>query len=141
MSKMIGVWDFKMNAGEGSEEGMIAGRADDRPPNPPLELPPRMRTRRMYITQSRGREIRANEGLSCKKVIGASIRRLTWQPTEMSAGKERKHWSKRTLEGADRVARTRIRFDDALAKHVQEHVALKTAKRTRHHHRVARVHN
>ena len=77
----------------------------------------------------------------CRKVIGASIRRVTWQPTEMSAGKERKHWSNRTLEGADRVARTRIRFDDALAKHVQEHVALKTAKRTRHHHRVARVHN
>ena len=76
----------------------------------------------------------------CHKVIGASIRRVSWQPTEMSAGKERKHWSNRTLEGADGVARTRIRFDDALAKHVQEHVALKTAKRTCHHHQVARVH-
>ena len=140
MSKMIGVWDFKMNAVGSFEEGIIPGSADDRPPNPPLELPPRMRTRRMCITQSRSSEIRAKV-LSCKKFIGASIRRVTWQPTVMRAGKEWKHWSNRTLEGADRVARTRIRFDDALAKYVQEHAALKTAKRTRHHHQVARVHD
>ena len=42
-------WDFKSDAGEEIEDGVIPERIDVRSPDPPEDLPPRMRTRRMYI--------------------------------------------------------------------------------------------
>ena len=53
VSRMMGIpWDVKSNAGEGIEDGTISERTEERPPDPLVELPPSMRTRRMYIRRT-----------------------------------------------------------------------------------------
>ena len=50
MSKVKGApWDFKVNAGDDINDGRILERVDARPPDPPIEIPPRINVRRMYI--------------------------------------------------------------------------------------------
>ena len=41
-------WDFESNAGEGTEDGTIPERTDERASDPLVELPPRVRARRMH---------------------------------------------------------------------------------------------
>ena len=41
--------DFKANARDDINDGGIPERVDARPPDPPIEIPPRINVRRMYI--------------------------------------------------------------------------------------------
>ena len=50
MSNVEGAqWDFKANAADDTNDGGIPERVDARPPDPPIEIPPRINVRRMYI--------------------------------------------------------------------------------------------
>ena len=50
LSKVKGApWDFKANAGDDTNDGGIPEGVDARPPDPPIEIPPRISVRRMYI--------------------------------------------------------------------------------------------
>ena len=51
VSKVKGaLWDFKVNAGDDINDGGLLERVDARPPDPPIEIPPRINVRRMYIS-------------------------------------------------------------------------------------------
>ena len=86
------VWDFKRNAVVSCEEGMIPGDADDPPPEPTIGNASEDEDEaNLHHTEPRLRDTGQRRG--------ASIRRVSWQPTVMSAGKESKQWFFRTLEG------------------------------------------
>ena len=50
MSKVKGApWDFKANAGDDTNDGGFPEGVDARPPDPPLEIPPRISVSRKYV--------------------------------------------------------------------------------------------
>ena len=50
MSRVKGApWDFKANARDDINDGGTSERVDARPPDPPIEIPPRINVRRMCV--------------------------------------------------------------------------------------------
>ena len=67
-------WDFKADAGHDINDGGIPERADARPPDPPIDTPPRMNVRRMYIRRMDVEKYGPTKGFPhCQKVTRGTV--------------------------------------------------------------------
>ena len=101
----------------------------------PVDLPPRMRTRRMYIRRMEVEKYGPTRGCpGCQKVMSGAVP-LCIVGTHNDECRERmEKLMMQDPEGADRVVRTKTRINDALARHIEEHDerAKKIAKHDHH---------
>ena len=111
MSRVKGApWDFKAKAGHDINDAGIPERVE---PDPPIEIPPRINVRRMYIRRMDVEKCCPTKGCpGCQKVMRGTVpscivatHRLMMQDPV----------------GADRVVRTKTRHDEAFTRHVEEH--------------------
>ena len=136
MSQVGGTpWDFNSSAGEGIEEGVIPQRTDSLLPDPPMDLPPRMRTRRTYIRRVEVGKYGPTRGCpGCQKVMSGAVPSCIVATHNDECRERMEKLMMQDLEGADRVVRTKTRINDALARHIEEHDerAKKIAKHDHH---------
>ena len=128
-------WDFKSSAGEGIEERVIPERTDSLPLDPPVDLPPRLRTRRMYIRRMEVEKYGPTRGCpGCEKVMSGAVPSCIAAAHNDECRERMEKLMMRDPEGADRVVRTKTRINDALARHIEEHDerAKKIAKHDHH---------
>ena len=108
--------DFKANAEDDINEGGIPERVDARPPDPPIEIPPRVNVRRMYIRKVDDEKYGPTKGCpGCQKVRRGTV------PSRIVATQSDVVNMMQDPVGADRVVRTTTRQDEAFARHVEEH--------------------
>ena len=73
MSRVKGApWDFKANAGDDINDGGIPEGVDARPPDPPIEIPPRINVRRMDVEKARRKgvqDVRKSRGELCPRAL------------------------------------------------------------------------
>ena len=128
-------WDFKSSAGEGVEAGDIPERTDSLLLDPPVDLPPRMRTRRLFIRRMEVEKYGPTRGCpGCQKVMSGAVPSCIVATHNDECRERMGKFMMQDPEGADRVVRTKIRINEALARHIEEHDerAKKIAKHAHH---------
>ena len=115
-------WDFKSSAGEGIEEGVIPEGTDSLLLDPPVNLPPRMRTRGMYIRRMVVEKYGPTTGCpGCQKVMSGAVPSCIVATHHDECRERMEKLMMQDPEGADGVVRTKTRMNDALARHIEEH--------------------
>ena len=96
-------WDFKSSAGEGIEKG------DPLPLDPAVDLPPRMRTRRMYIRRMEVEKCGPTRGCSgCQKVMSGAVPSCIVATHSDECIERMEKFMMQDFEGADRVVRRKL---------------------------------
>ena len=107
------------------EEGVFPERTVSLPRDPPVDLPPRMRTRRTYIRRMEVEKYGPTRGCpGCQKVTSDAVPSCI-VATHNDECRERMEKLEKLMmqdpEGADRVVRTKTRISHVLARHIEEH--------------------
>ena len=109
------------NAREGIEDGVIPKRLDESYPALLVELPPRMRTRRMYPGRTEVQKYGPTRGCpGWQKVVNGAIPSCIAATYNSDCRERKEKLMMQDPEGSDRVARTKVRLDEATARHVEE---------------------
>ena len=100
----------------------IPQRTDSLPLHAPVDLPPRMRTRQMYIRRMEVETYGPARGCpGCQKVMSGAVPSCI-AATHNDESRERvEKLMMQDPEGPDLVARTKTRIDEPLARHMEEH--------------------
>ena len=68
MGRVNGAWDFKTEAGDDVNDGGILERADARPPDPQIEIPPSINVMRMFLRKVDVEKYDPTNGPGCQSV-------------------------------------------------------------------------
>ena len=107
-------WDFKANAGDDMNDGGILERVDPRPPDPPIEIPPRVNVRGMYIRRMDVEKYAPTKACAGCQKVPRRIAPSCIVATHSNACRERmERLVVQDPGGADRVVRTKTRLDSS----------------------------